>query len=237
MNLGLFISGVALLIVAASAITWHRRREQTARKTRGRLHGWRPSDLRDKDFAERLSGLTLFQVGHSRRIEGLMQGPDRSWVFSYVCQTGFEHRRVSHIWLVVVLEIDSLLSPVMITSQDWLISMARLSPRREVSLSSGGAQPTDWRVFLEDPEEWSPQCLGELQAMLTRQSPDRTWEILPGFVVGYEPGRFDEDVFLTLPPTVHELGAMVERRGSAPKASELALAVPAQGAIPAVAAP
>ena len=152
--------------------------------------------------------------------------------FCYRCQTGFDQERYVHVWLVAAVQIPQRADRAVITSQDWLQAAAystscRVLPVDSVRTNtaaaspSGGASPPGKRpaapgrpidqmlAIVEDPEAWQPRLDGKLGGWLRTQPPDRSWELIPGWVVGYEPGSAEGPPLLTLATATQKLARLL----------------------------
>jgi hypothetical protein len=182
-----------LVAFALGAVVWHRRHSLSVGRGLAKRRGWTLYPRHEAELLERLDGLALMQIGHSRRIARAFGASGRLFLFPYTCETGFEHRRQSHHWIVAACEVEHECSRATITAQDWLIAAASASCCRELPLSAPTANTEatagrGYAAIVEDPEEWQSRCRNGLQAWFASQPPNRSWEIVPGFIVGYEPG-------------------------------------------------
>jgi len=242
LSFGLIIAGWALAVIAASTLVWHRRREQAAQCAWARDHGLTIYSGRPRDLAHRLRGLTLMQVGHSRRIEAAFVTPKGDIAFCYHCQTGFEQNRYLHRWLVAAVRMpegegDQGGSPngrAVVTAQDWLAAASHSTtgrvlpvgpaldtataatrpgsqsdPRASLATpSQGPAERSSGRIALvEDADAWRPRLDGEIGRWLQGQPATRNWEIVPGWVIGYEPGHAEGEALLSLSAATKELAS------------------------------
>ena len=66
-------------------------------------------------------------------------------------------------------------------------------------------------AIVEDEEAWRRRLVSDLARWFIDQPPSRSWEILPGLVVGYEPGRPEEKAMVELEAATRALagGALV----------------------------
>lgn len=166
----------------------------------------------EEDLLGRLSHLALTQIGHSRRIAEPLFRRGQSLAFSYVCETGFEHRRQSHHWLVVVREAEHECSRATITALDWLVAAAWAPAYREIRLplrADGGGADGRLTAVVEDDEEWGRRLGGGLGEWLDRQPAERSWEIVPGLLVGYQAGRRGDEAILQLEAAADELATLL----------------------------
>jgi hypothetical protein len=202
--------GFALAVAGAVAVFRRRARSPAGRSTHSRLIAL-PGGAAD-DLLARLGHLALMQVGHSHRIAETLGDSRRQHLFRYVCETGFEHRRQSHSWLVAAIEMNHACSRATITAQDWLIAAAEAPACRELTLAESGLGPeaeVSLVAVVEDAEEWSARLRGGLSAWFTGQPVDRSWEIVPGFVVGYQAGQMSDEALTELVRGVEELAKLL----------------------------
>lgn len=156
----------------------------------------------------RLRELALLQVGHSRRIEAAFVLPGGGFAFCYACQTGFDQDRFLHAWIVAAHEVDHDAGRAVITAQDWLRAAAQATSRRTILLRGKG--DSQERVALvEDADSWRRRLEGPVGRWLKTQSAERSWEFLPGWVVGYEPGSTEGRPLLALTAATRELAELV----------------------------
>ncbi len=192
---------VGFMAVVAASVSLRRRREAIESRTLAKQHGWQVSPRRASSWQVLLRDVSLMRIGHSRRL-GTAFRTDRGFcVIPYVCETGFEHRRETHRWRMIVREIDHDYGRAAVTGKDWLLATTAspvahripLGDRAEASASSGALM-----AVAEDAEEWTARLNGELQAWFQSQPADRSWEILPGLIVGYEPGPLEGEAMEAL---------------------------------------
>lgn len=208
MSLVLIIAGWALAVIAASTLVWHRRRERAARFAWARDNNLELYKGRTRELMMRLRELALLQVGHSRRIEAAFVLPGGGLAFCYMCQTGFDQDRFLHAWIVAALEVEHDAGRAVITAQDWLRAAAHSTSRR--TLAIGGAWDSPERVALvEDAEGWRRRLDGPIGRWLKGQPLERSWEFLPGWVVGYEPGSAEGRPLLALTAATKELAGLL----------------------------
>lgn len=185
--------------MAAAALVRHRR-ELAARRALAARHGWQIHGGPERELRARLGGAALMQLGHSRRVRNAFGARGRILLIHYVFETGFEDRRRSHHWLMAVGEIEHACSRATITRYDWLTIAAAGPAWRKLTVTPPG-QPESGAgalaAVVEDAEEWRLR-LDDLRTWLFAQPPTRSWETLPGCVIGYEPGRFDEQRLVAL---------------------------------------
>ena len=165
-----------------------------------------------EDLLARLGDLALMQVGHSRRIAEKSGSERRPHLFVYVCETGFEHRRQSHSWQVAAYEIDHGSSRATVTAENWLIAAAWASACRELQVgrTNAGAAGSPPRVaIVEDAEEWDGRLRNGLTRWFQEQPAERSWEIVPGFVVGYQTGEGSAESMAELADAAGELAKLL----------------------------
>lgn len=198
MSLGVLVAGTALVGVAASSIVLLRHHERTARAAQARRFGWTLDDQLGPELRARLAGLTLFEVGHSRRIDRAYRREGPLYLLQYLCETGFEHRRKTHRWSVIVAPLRHNLGTAVITAEDWLAATAELPARKTISGMWGRSTGTNGLVIVEDEEAWRSLLGRQLGQWLERQPVSRSWEVLPEYVVGYDPGSPGEAAMMEL---------------------------------------
>lgn len=210
----LLLLGSGLVAAGAAAALWLGRREVVGSPGRGRLW-WSPARLRaGEDLLTRMSSLALMQIGHSRRTAGSLRTPGLLHAFTYVCETGFEHRRQSHSWLVAAYEVEHGCSRATVTSQEWLIASALAPSCRELPLSAVGALPSADNVrtvaVVEDADEWEARLRGGLGNWFATQPEARSWEIVPGLVVAHQSGEPEPEDLEKLGRAVQELAGLLK---------------------------
>ncbi len=216
----LVITGGGLAAVAAVAILWRRHRLLSLGGQWASRHGWTPYAGRSEDLLAALSDCALTQVGHSRRIPLALTAKGRLHLLSYVCETGFEKRCQIHRWIVAAQTTEHVFGRATITSQDWLIAAATaptchelpvrtLPPSSEcpASPSQAGSGPI---AIVEDSEEWVARLDARLRQWCLDQPADRSWEIVPGLIIGYEPGQLNEAKLAELGNATEALAELLE---------------------------
>lgn len=215
----LVITGGGLAAVAVAAILWRRRRTLAIRGQWARRQGWTPHAGRTDDLLSALSDCALTQVGHSRRIPLALTAKGRLHFLSYVCETGFERRCQSHHWIVAAQATEHACGRATITSQDWLIAAAwaptchELPVRRSAPDASTAALPPVGSgpiAVVEDSEEWTARLDSPMRQWFLEQPADRSWEIIPGFIIGYEPGQPNEAGLVALGRATEALAEQLE---------------------------
>jgi hypothetical protein len=153
------------------------------------------------------------QVGHSRRIAENVVAAGRLHLFHYVCETGFEHRRQSHHWLVAAYAVEHGCSRATVTSLDWLIATAWSPACRELRLTEAAAG-TEVKAgviaIVEDLDEWEARLRKGLSGWFTAQPLEQSWEIIPGFVVGYQTGHRADETREQLGRATEELASLLK---------------------------
>lgn len=168
---------------------------------------------RPEELMQRLAGLSLLQVGHSRRIDAAFILPRGGYAICYQCQTGFDQNRYLHAWLVAAIEAPNGPDRAVITAQDWLRAAASSPSRRTLPVGEIARLPKRWAI-VDDAERWRVRLDGEWGTWLSRQPDDRNWEFLPGWVVGYEPGGPEGPPLLALAAATRELAGLVTARSA-----------------------
>lgn len=207
MTKGLIIAGGGLVTVLAAALTLRRHRATSLLKSLAGRRGWTMVSRGAKDWLRYLGGVALMQLGHSRRLGPMFQAADNLWLFSYIFETGFEHRRDTHTWRLVVCEIEHGYGRATVTRQDWLIAAGSSPGTHNISLNHqpGHERPPGLQAVVEDPEAWSEHYSDELRQWFGSQPEERSWEFLPGLIVGYEPGGLQETELVSLEDSARKL--------------------------------
>lgn len=198
MSLGVLVAGAALVGVAASSIVLLRHHERSSRAAQARRFGWTLDEQLGPELRARLAGLTLFEVGHSRRVEWAYRREGPLYLLQYLCETGFEHRRKTHRWSVIVAPVRHALGTAVITAEDWLAATAELPARKKITGAWGRSTGTNGLLIVEDEDAWRALLGRQLTPWLERQPPSRSWEVLPEYVVGYDPGSPGESAMMEL---------------------------------------
>jgi hypothetical protein len=208
------VAGIGLLLAVAGAVALYRRLAGTAGRGSGRRLRLASFRGATEDLLARLGCLALMQVGHSRRIAESVGDAKRPYLFLYVCETGFEHRRQSHSWLVAAYEINHGCSRATVTAQDWLIAAAWASACRELPLAGADVAlqtPVPLVALVEDADEWNARLGNGLSRWFREQPAERSWEIIPGFVVGYQTGRYADETLAELGRAAEELTKLLAK--------------------------
>lgn len=150
------------------------------------------------------------QVGHSHRVAGAFEAPGPTILFEYVCETGFESRRRTHRWMVAARESRHECSRATLNTEDWLCAaVASQADRRLLIPSPDGAKR---RVaVVRDDTEWAARLDGDVGRWLGSQPSNRSWEVMPGYVVGYQPGPLNDAGLADLAEAGAELDARLCR--------------------------
>ena len=198
------------MAVATAAFRLHREgwvlRKLAARR------GWQVSRPVREAWLARLEATALMRLGHSRRIEAAFQTSQQSWLFAYVYETGFEHRRETHSWRVTVREIGPRYGRATFTCQPWLIAAAGTPTAHRIALAEGEhVEDVDQgrTAVVEDRQAWEKWLRPEVRAWLGRQPPERSWEVLPGLLIGYEPGGVRETDLAELSEAAKEFASLL----------------------------
>jgi hypothetical protein len=161
-----------------------------------------------EDLLRRLQGIALMRIGHSRRMVGPMHRDRELCLFPYVCESGFEHRRQTHHWIVAVCQAEHGCAGAVITAQDWLMAAAWYPTHRELPISKPDQSEAGCQsrvAIVDDPDEWNVRLQGGLRAWFAAQPLERSWDIIPGYVVGYQPGRAQDEIAAELAQSAREL--------------------------------
>lgn len=178
-------------------------------------HGWKmPPRTRDT-WTERLAGIGPFRIGHDRRLSAVYRTRHGVWLFPYACDTGFEHRRGHHVWRLAVYEIAHPYGHAIVTCEDWLIAMLTTPVSHEIEIADGETverNPNGPVALVEDREAWWSRLHGDLGAWFNAQPAMRSWQTLPGLVVGFEPGPFLENDMDSLADATRELADRLAKK-------------------------
>ena len=202
---------MASTAVATLALRLHREAKGLRKLAAG--CGWKYENGVAQAWCARFRGTALMQMGHSRHMEAAFRTPEGNWLFAYVYETGFEYRRATHSWRMVVREIGPQLGRAIFTTQDWLIDAATTPTSHEIALCDAAenqSAPERRRVVVEDRDAWVKRLVPDLKAWLQEQPEGRTWEITAGLVVGYEPGGIRETELAALSQSASRLAALLE---------------------------
>lgn len=213
-----WIIPVGCLAVVAAAAAMRRRHEATASRLLAGQRGWEVSSRRERVWRDMLRDVSLLRIGHSRRLGTAFRTRRGFHVLSYTCETGFEHRRETHQWRVAAREIEHGCGRAAVTAEAWLLATTASPVAHRIPLDGGGERsPSNGTLtaVAENFEEWSGRLSGDLGAWFLSQPADRSWEILPGLIVGYEPGPFDDKAMEALATDAAQLLSHLARPSSA----------------------
>jgi len=190
MNDGIILAGGVLTVAAAVVLTLRRRQERSILQDWASGHGW-SIDVGPVDrMMPRLSRLALMQIGYRRRILSIVHDPNDVHVFEFTCETGLDHDRQSHRWIVVAVPLGGPALRATISSEPWVIAAAMRPAYRRLAIGTNGTNAERNGVpiaVVEDEIAWSRLLEGEVGARLRRQPSARSWEVLPDLLVGYQP--------------------------------------------------
>lgn len=215
MSPGLFIAGGILVLVAGASIVLLRRHEGVARRELAARLGWSSPPGAAEDIFDEMRGLTLFELGHSRRVDGVFQSGRELQLFQYICETGFENRRRTHRWVVAALSLPHTSGVAVISREDWLLAASSLPGRRRLPLHPHDQGGSSLCTIVDDADTWQGRLSGELGRWLAKQPIGRSWEVLPGFAVVYDPGVMSEAKLSGLADSVREFSAFFNERDPA----------------------
>ncbi|MFQ5411129.1 MAG: hypothetical protein ACE5EC_02490 [Phycisphaerae bacterium] len=221
MKSSLIIAGGGLLVLTMGAIALRRQRERAARSALAARHGWTIPPYGRLSWSDRLGEVGPCRIGHGRRLGTVFRTRDGIWLFSYVCDTGFEHRRGRHAWRLAVCERSHGCGRASMTRDDWFIAMMTTPDSHTLSLAGDEASErrsngrgvegqVEWHpngpvALVEDREEWRARLDAGLGAWFRAQPRKRSWQVLPGLIVGFEPGPFLEDCMEALAEATRQL--------------------------------
>lgn len=208
MSRGLIIASSGLAALAVAVLAWRRHRERSASRAFARRLGLELPNCSQRDLLARFSGAALMQIGHSRRIPEAFVSPNGVHLFSYLFETGFEHRRRSHRWLVAAQAVSFDDGRATITHEDWLATTVTGPTSRELPLPKRShASPSEARqvAIVEDEVAWHDRLQAGLGQWIADQPPERSWEVLPGWVIAYQPGVLQADALAELSQAVEQM--------------------------------
>jgi len=166
------------MAVVAASIATRRRSEMIESRSLAGRHGWEVSPRRASHWQGLLRDVSLMQIGHSRRLGTAFRTQQGFCVLPYVCETGFEHRRETHRWRVIVREIEHGCGRAAVTGEDWLLATTASPVAHRIALG-GSAEPSasngKLTAVAEDLEEWNARLSGELEAWFLSQPTTRSW--------------------------------------------------------------
>ncbi len=144
--------------------------------------------LRSQEWQSRLRDVLLTRIGHSRRFAAEMRQNGGAYLLWYSFETGFDSRRISHSWRLVVVKINEDPGRAIITRQAWLVAMAQGSMRREILLTDATPTPNESPLvaIVDDEDTWRARLSVGLDRWFAEQPPGRSWEVLPDMIVGHE---------------------------------------------------
>ncbi|RIK69198.1 MAG: hypothetical protein DCC65_00160 [Planctomycetota bacterium] len=216
MSSGLVIAGSGLVLVVAVSVVWLRRHDRALRAAQATRHGWILVDHDEDEITAQLRGLTLFEVGHSRRIVSAFGQNADLRLFQYVCETGFEHRRRSHRWVVLSSATATGTGPAVISREEWLLAAAQLPGRRSIRVAPASSGAGALSAVVDDREHWEDRLAAGLAEWLAGQPTNRCWEVLPGHVVVYDPGPIEEGKYDELDQSLRQFIKLIRVANSAP---------------------
>ncbi len=192
---------VGCMAVVAASVTMRRRQERVESRSLAKQHGWEVSPRRASAWQDLLRDVSLRRIGHTRRLGTAFRTEQGFCVMPYVCETGFEHRRETHRWRLIVQEIEHPCGRAAVTGKDWLLATTASPVAHRIPLGAtaeSSASIGTLTAVAEDFEEWDARLRGKLEAWFLSQPADRSWEILPGLIVGYEPGPLEAEAMEAL---------------------------------------
>lgn len=206
MDIGLLIASTSLAAVTLITIIVRRQREYRAGLRVARQHGWTVSARPTRYWRHLLRNVALFRVGHSRRIGHVLEAGEGVSLVPLVFDTGFGHRRNTHSLRVVVCACDHGAARATFTRQSWLAAAVRGPTAVELPLPRDDGEPASGLVVVvQDVEAWQSCLDGGLGRWMRRQPAERSWEVLPGLIVGHEPGGFTAGGLTSLAAAAIEL--------------------------------
>lgn len=201
------VLGLAALL--GLVIVLRLRREDVVRAAIMRRHDWEPEARASRDLPRRLLSASLFQIGHSRRIPEVFRADPRTLVFTYNFEIGFEYRRHTYHWVMVVRNLARPGDRATITRQDWLALTVMNPTLRLLHLggdaSTKGTKTAAQMMIVEDEEAWTQRLTEDLSRWFQEQPQERSWEIFSDCVVGCQPGRLEESLLVELARAAQEL--------------------------------
>lgn len=197
--------GGGVVLVALAVLGLRRWRESARRHSEASRQGWR--QLRgSRDLPDWLLACSVSQLGHSRRLEAVLEADGPTFVFEYVFETGFEHRRFRHHWIGAARPSGHARGRAVVAGTAWARAIGTPPGHRAIGLGETAVLT----AIVEDPAEWTADRSGALRDWLARQSPDHVWEIVPGYVVGYAPGVLTDAVAAQITAAAGELAEAVK---------------------------
>jgi hypothetical protein len=206
------IAAVALGLVAAVAMALRRRQERSILEGWAARHGWTLETAETAEMPMKLAGSVLLQIGHSRRFSAIAGDPQGVRLFEYACETGFEHEREQHHWVGVVVPVEHDKPRATFTREDWAIALAVRPGFEQIVLGDSVAAASDKNMriaLVEDAELWRVALASELGKRLTAEASARTWEVIPGALVGFEAAPRDESSVTELASAGKEIARLL----------------------------
>ncbi len=114
--------------------------------------------------------------------------------------------------MVVARHVAHGCSRATLTVHDWLVAAAWAPACREIRLpphTDGSGADGRFVAVVEDDEEWDKRLRGGLVDWLDQQPAERSWEIVPGMLVGYQAARPGDEALLQLKAAVDELATLL----------------------------
>lgn len=213
MDSSLIIAGGGLASVAVATLALRIRREVKGLRKLAAARGWKYESGVAEAWRARLRATALMQMGHSRRMEAAFRTPEGNWLFAYVYETGFEYRRATHSWRMVVREIGPHIGRATFTRHDWLIDAATTPTSHKIAIlgeQANQGEPGRPIAVVEDRDALERRLSPELKAWLQEQPEGRSWEIAAGLIVGYEAGGVREAEMAALSQSACRLAALLE---------------------------
>lgn len=173
-------------------------------------------------FPPWLLATNLSTLGHTRRLRRVRPVGDDSFLFEYVFETGFEHRRFRHHWVGAVTKTQHEYARALVAGSGWARAVGAPTGHQRTTLGPP-TSPSILTAHLEDPEQWSGPAAADLRAWFANQSPDHVWEIVPGHVIGYVPGVMTEQIGESMIAATRSLAELLKSHTPAMNANPLQL--------------
>jgi len=210
MNDGFFLAGSSLAAVLAVGLALRRRRERSMLDAWALRHGWSVNPRAGQELMERLAGLALMQIGHSRRVLTVVHDPNGVQLFEYVFETGLEHDRETHRWMVVVVPLMTTCTRATISDERWVLAAASHPAFRRIAVGSAPVNGNGARMAVVDDEEaWHATLSRQMGNRLTSEPKGRSWEVLPDLLVGYQASPVADKIVGDLVSAAKEISKMV----------------------------
>ncbi len=210
MNTSLLIASAALAAVTLMTIIVRRQREFRAGLNIAARHGWKVSQQPARYWRHHLRNVAVFRMGHSRRIGHVLETGDGVSLVPLVFDTGFGARRSTHSLRLAVCDSSRSVTRATLTRQDWLVAaVAGPTAVQLVPFDENGSGAARFTAVIHDEDAWRTRLAGRLSQWLRNQPPERSWEILPGMIVGHEPGGFSEGGLTMLADAASELRGLL----------------------------